>query len=529
MSGLAQKPALKTQAKGESLLPPGPGASKAAPMGKAEEEKPNATNPIFHPARISSVAGQGASINLLSFSLVRLEMAKWLMVLLSVFVLIAGLAPASSQTLSSESLEQKRVTPSSETDQQIRKLQDRVKQAPGDYAGYDALGFSFLQKARETGDVSYYDFAEQTLKQALALAPHDFRAADPLVHMALVYMGEHRFAEALACSQKAIGTGAGNLAAFAIEGDAYTDVGDYDEAAAAYHTLQTLGREISSPLSLAYMSDSRVAYLRYLHGDTADAIRLMKSAIAAALQANLPRENLAWLYFELGERYFQSGDLEQAELSYRSGTTADPNHYRSIAGLAKVRAAQGQFDESIQLYQRSISIIPFPMYVAELGDVYKKAGRLQEAQQQYDLVEYIGHLSKLNQVLANRELAMFYADQGIKLQEALALVRKELEVRHDIYTYDTLAWVLYRNGRLQEAAEAIDKALALHTNDSLLLFHAGMIYHSLAKDSAAEDLFRRALKTNPQFHVFHAEVARRTLAEIALSHGPDLRSSNAQR
>src|SRR5208283_5452789 len=121
-------------------------------------------------------------------------------------------------------------------------------------------------------------------------------------------------------------------------------------------------------------------------------------------------------------------------------------------------------------------------------------------------VEYIGHLSKLNQVLANRELAMFYADQGIKLQEALALVRKELEVRHDIYTYDTLAWVLYRNGRLQEAAEAIDKALALHTNDSLLLFHAGMIYHSLAKDSAAEDFLSRALKTNPCFHILQAQV-----------------------
>jgi hypothetical protein len=57
------------------------------------------------------------------------------------------------------------------------------------------------------------------------------------------------------------------------------------------------------------MNNSRVAYLRYLRGDSAEAIRLMKSAIAAALQINVPRENLAWLYFELGERYFQTGDL----------------------------------------------------------------------------------------------------------------------------------------------------------------------------------------------------------------------------
>jgi tetratricopeptide (TPR) repeat protein len=426
-------------------------------------------------------------------------MSKWLLVFL---ILCAA---------SAWSLELKRLGPTTETDKQIQALQDRVKKAPGDYAAYDGLGSAFFQKARETGDIAYYDLAEQTLKKALALTPGDFRAADPLVHMALVYMGEHRFADALAYAQKAIGTGSGNLAAFAIEGDAYTDMGDYDDAATAYNTVQTLGRAIASPLAVAYMIDSRMAYLCFLHGDSAEAVRLMKSAIGAALQTNVPRENLAWLYFELGERYFQAGDLGNADLSYQSGITADPNHYRSLAGLAKVRAAQGKFEESIRLYQRSIAIIPFPVYVAELGDVYKKVGRMKEAQQQFDLVEYIGHLGKLNQVLANRELALFYADHGIKLPQALELARKELEIRHDIYTWDTLAWALYKNGRFQEAAEAISKALGLHINDSLLLFHAGMICHRLGKDSVAEDFLNRAMKINPHFHVFQADVASRTL------------------
>ncbi len=451
-------------------------------------------------------------------------MAKWLIVLLT----FCG-AATWCQTAHLESAGLQAPGPTSETDKQILTLQDHVKRAPDDYAGYDGLGAAFFQKARETGDIAYYDLAEQTLQKALALAPPDFRAADPSVHMASVYMGEHRFSDALACAQKAIATGSGNLSAFAIEGDAYTDMGDYDRATAAYGTVQSLGQASASPLALAYMNDSRLAYLRFLQGDSAGAIRLMKSAIAAALQTHVPRENLAWLYFELGERYFQGGDLEDADWSYQSGISADPNHYRSLAGLAKVRAAQGRLQESIQLYQRSIAVIPFPVYVAELGDVYQQVGRLNEAQQQYDLVEYIGHLSKLNQVLANRELALFYADQGIKLPEALELARKELEIRHDIYTWDTLAWVLYRNGRFQEASEAINKALALHTSDALLLFHAGMIYHSLAKDSQAEDFLGRALKTNPHFHLFHPEVARRTLEDIAQSRNRDLRSSNAQR
>jgi len=450
-------------------------------------------------------------------------MTRWLAILLTLLT-----SPVWSQMDLSATLSHEHPGLTSETDRQIQSLQDRVKKVPGDASGYDGLGSAYFQKARETGDIAYYDLAEQTLRKALTLTPRDFRAADPLVHMALVYMGEHRFSDALVSAHEAIGLGSGNLAAFAIAGDAYTDMGDYDNAASAYHTLQALGHATGSHLALTYMSDSRLAYLSFLHGDSAEAIRLMKSAITAALQTNVPRENLAWLYFELGERYFQTGDLENAGLSYQSGITADPDHYRSLAGLAKVRAAQGKLEESIQFYQRSIAIIPFPVYVAELGDLYQKLGRLNEAKQQYELVEYIGHLGKLNQVLANRELALFYADQGIKLPEALELAQKEFEVRHDIYTWDTLAWVFYRNGRFQQAAEAVEKALALHTNDSLLLFHAGMIYHSLARDSEAEGCLRRALKTNPYFHVFHAEAAARTLADISRTQSQNLRSSNAR-
>src|ERR1700683_2057371 len=170
---------------------------------------------------------------------------------LFLFGLCACASAAWCQTEESTSISLAASTLNAETDQQIRSLQLHVKSAPDDYAGYDALGSAFFQKARETGDIAYYDLAERTLSRALALAPQDFRAADPLVHMALVYRGEHRFSDALASAQKAIGTGSGNLAAFAIEGDAYTDMGDYDQATTAYHALQTLGRAASSPFALA--------------------------------------------------------------------------------------------------------------------------------------------------------------------------------------------------------------------------------------------------------------------------------------
>src|SRR5579863_3914902 len=142
-------------------------------------------------------------------------MAKW-----QIFLLTLCASAAWCQTEASKTSPSLGSNLNSEADKRIQSLQLRVKSAPGDYAGYDELGSAFFLKARETGDIAYYELAEQTLKKSLDLAPRDFHAADPLVHIALVYMGEHRFKDALDYAQKAISLGSGNLPAFAIEGDA---------------------------------------------------------------------------------------------------------------------------------------------------------------------------------------------------------------------------------------------------------------------------------------------------------------------
>jgi len=401
------------------------------------------------------------------------------------------------------------------TDERIAVLQNQVKESPDDYSRYDHLGAAYFQKARETGDIAYYELAEKTLNRSVALMPRNPMTVDPLVDLALVYMGEHRFTDALISTQEAIAAGTGNLVAFATEGDAYTDIGEYGQATAAYDTLRTLGVAIASPLTVAYMADSRLSYLKFLSGDTAESIRLMNQATVAALQLNIPKENLAWLYYEWGQRYFQAGDLQHADMAYSSALAADPTHYRSLAGLGQVRAAQGKFDDSIELYKASVAIVPLPQYIADLGDVYLKTGRSREAQRQYDMVEYIGYLGKLNQVLNNRELALFYADHGIKLAQSVQLARDELAVRHDIYTWDALAWALYKDHRFPEAKQAMDKAQRLHTNDPILLFHAGMIEHAVGNDAASQDDLRRALAINPHFHVFYAQQASDLLDEVS--------------
>jgi tetratricopeptide (TPR) repeat protein len=398
------------------------------------------------------------------------------------------------------------------TGHMIHSAQVTVARNPNGAAGYAGLGAAYFQRARETGDVSDYQLAEQSLTKALDLASADFSADAALGTMAEVCMGEHRFADALTYAQKALSLGTGDISPFAIVGDAYADMGEYEKAGVAYGRLTP--RDLTLSPRAAYARDSRISYLKFIAGDTAGAINLMKTAVTEGVEAQLPSENLAWLYYELGEYDAQAGDSASADAAYFAALTIHPGDYRALAALGKLRANNGRYAEAIVLYQKAIAVVPMPIFVAELGDLYAKTGNQAEAQKQYALVEYIGLLGHINQVLHNRDLALFYADHDMKLAEALDLAQKEFEVRHDVYTWDALAWALYKNGKLTEAANASEKAMRFGTRDSLLLFHAAMIAERLGQREQARRELKEALQINPHFHLNYANAAQQRLATL---------------
>lgn len=402
------------------------------------------------------------------------------------------------------------VEPSS-TDHLIQSLQVRVRMFPQDPVSYDGLGAAYIQKGRETGDASYYELAKQALAKSLEHESGGPAAASATAHMAVVYMAEHRFEDALAWAENALALGSGDLAPWAIVVDALTDMGEYDKALAYGARLESPADPRDPRRKLDYERDSRLSYLKFITGDTQHAVELMQAAITAALKSRMPRENIAWSEYQLGEEYSKTGDLKNAEAAYQAALAAYPGYYRALAGLAAIREAEQRYREAVELYQRAIAVIPYPIYVAALGDDDVKLGHPEEAQREYDLVEFIGRLSEINKVLYNRELALFYADHDIKLAEALALAQKELEVRRDVYTWDTLAWALYKNDRAEEARDAMTRALGPGTIDPQLFFHAGMIYARLGKTDKAGKYLDRALSINPHFHVTYADTAERTL------------------
>jgi tetratricopeptide (TPR) repeat protein len=93
-----------------------------------------------------------------------------------------------------------------------------------------------------------------------------------------------------------------------------------------------------------------------------------------------------------------------------------------------------------------------------------------------ELLGLIDKVSRANGEKANRNLVLAFADHDVKLDRALELAQSELEFRRDIYSYDALAWALYKNHRYGEAREYMEKALQLKTPEPMFRVHSDAIF-----------------------------------------------------
>ena len=386
----------------------------------------------------------------------------------------------------------------------IEFFQSRIKRNPQDGVSYILLGELYLRQARETGDVASYQRAETALKQSLNLLP-DYAPAR--ASLAAVFYAQHNFVDALELAQLVYLNNPWISQALATAGDAHLALGNYPEAEKAY---QELLQKSPTPAVLA-----RLAHLAELRGDPEEALQLMQSAARQAMNSGGSRESLAWYWLRLGDLTFNMGQIGEAERYYETALKIFDNYYLGLAGLGKVRAAQGEYQAAIDLYQRATAIIPQPDLLASLGDLFTVIGQEEKAKLQYETVEYIGMLVEINQQVYNRQLANYYADHDMRLEEALRLALSELEYRKDIYGYDAAAWAYYKNGMFDQAQQSMELAMELGTRDAKLYYHAGMIARAQGRSAEAQRLLSEALAINPHFDLLQARQARVALNQLA--------------
>jgi tetratricopeptide (TPR) repeat protein len=336
------------------------------------------------------------------------------------------------------------------TDDRLAMYSAIANTKPSDAPHYQVLlASTYVQKTRETTDYSYLDHAVSILDSVLSSDSSNYEA---LRLLTVTQLERHLFATAVDSSQRLIKISPADPWNWGTLGDAYIEMGEYDKAAEAYQKMIALRPDLASY--------NRAAHFHFLYNDVPGAIAIMKQAIEAGSSSP---ENVAWCMVDLGNIYFKSGQPGLAQQSFTDALRTFKNYHPAYAGLGRIFAETGDVTGAI---------------ANALYDLYKKSGQDALAARQMDLLDVIDKVSMANGEKANRNLVLAFADHDVKLRRALELAQGELEFRRDVYSYDALAWALYKNHRVAEAQQYMEKALLLKTPEPGFRLHSEIIMHA---------------------------------------------------
>ena len=122
----------------------------------------------------------------------------------------------------------------------IRFLEDRVKRDPEDFIAHNKLAAQYLQRLRETGDVSYLTLASKAAHASLATLPPEQNTGG-LTVLAQVEYASHEFVAARNHALQLTRLEPRKAYPYQTLGDALLELGEYDEAEAAFRQMGELG------------------------------------------------------------------------------------------------------------------------------------------------------------------------------------------------------------------------------------------------------------------------------------------------
>jgi tetratricopeptide (TPR) repeat protein len=368
-------------------------------------------------------------------------------------------------------------------DRWVAEAERTARESPDDADTHRRLAIAYMRKQRACGDPAYHERALGAIDRALRLEPG---SSESLKLKAWVLAGGHRFAEARYLARRCIARRPKDAWSYGVLADALTELGDYPGAVAAAQQMIDRKPDLSSY--------ARAAHLRELHGDPKGALELY--ALALDTTSARDPEAVAWLRVQRGKVRLGMGRAAAADAEYRQALAAQPGYHLALVGRARCQAALGNRRQAMRLYEQALAKVAEPVWMVELGDLKRAGGDRAGAEKQYAAAR-AGLAAEGPNADADRETAQLLADRGDP-KAALTYARRAIRERNDIYTWDALAWALFKNSRFAEAWQASQQARRLGTRDAALLRHAAQIAARVpGKAGQAAKLLREARAIDP--------------------------------
>ncbi len=179
--------------------------------------------------------------------------------------------------------------------------------------------------------------------------------------------------------------------------------------------------------------------------------------------------------------------LEQALT--KSNEVHNADLYVLLASLyqqqGKRALSEKTFDRALALYPNNDSLLyEYGLFLDQAGEQQKAMSTMQKV-----IKLQPRHAAALNYV------GYTWADRQEHLDKALEYIRRAVELKpKNGYIRDSLGWVYYRLGRLEQAQKELEKASRLSSDDPSILDHLGDVYLEMGQQEKALKSYRKALK-----------------------------------
>jgi Tfp pilus assembly protein PilF len=165
-----------------------------------------------------------------------------------------------------------------------------------------------------------------------------------------------------------------------------------------------------------------------------------------------PGKPSAELYLSFARYQEQSGQLAEAEQSYRLALQVSPKHLKAHLLYARFKDRQGQSNEAMAIYQKVAKLYPNEAAVYnDVGLFFAKQGKSREAIQTYEKAIKL----QPKQAVYRNNLAIVLVDlqQPEKALTQLSAVYNEAEAAYNV------GYLLQKKGQVVEAAQYFGKAV----------------------------------------------------------------------
>lgn len=210
----------------------------------------------------------------------------------------------------------------------------------------------------------------------------------------------------------------------------------------------------------------------------------------------------------------------------KSAIRRDKGAIEAQLTLAGLYAAHDQHDEAVKAAGAAIARLSDPPPEDSWRHFVTRAASLIELDR-FDAAER--DLERAVAIAPEEPVALNYlgyswAERGINLDEAFALIEKAAALRPDSGAIiDSLGWAHYQRGDFKEALPYLERAAALEPADPTVTDHLGDVYWRVDRKVEARFQWRRALELNPTDKA-RADIERKLKSGLAPDDDSDANS-----